>query len=122
MGLPVKAFLTQYIPKQQDWKIKLLNNWEQIIGNLSQHVTIIKVLEDTIVLGVYDAAWMQELYMLRGNEGLFKNFAARVAPLPARDVNLNLSNVPAPEADSPEGQAALEWFKRLRNEEGRELQ
>ena len=34
------------------------------MGNLANHVTIEKIYPDTIVLGVYDSCWLQELYLL----------------------------------------------------------
>ncbi len=51
--------------KQQDnWKTYLMANWPTIIGDLKKYVTIEKVFDETLVLGVSDSTWMQELYML----------------------------------------------------------
>ncbi len=48
----------------QRWKIKLLEQWPRIVGPLASKVTIEKIYEDAILLGVYDSSWMQELYLL----------------------------------------------------------
>jgi hypothetical protein len=46
------------------WKTKLLSEWPTIVGTLHDKMTVEKVYEDTIVIGVYEASWLQELYML----------------------------------------------------------
>ena len=40
------------------------SNWIKIIGSLAPKVFIYKIYNDTIVLGVCDSSWMQELYMI----------------------------------------------------------
>lgn len=50
--------------KEHAWKIQLLNNWQTILGNLSNNVCIEKINDDTLTLGVYDSCWIQELYLL----------------------------------------------------------
>ncbi len=62
--------------------------------------------------------FIREIHMCRGADSPFKTFADRVAPMPARDLNVNLGGGPAPEADTPEGRAAYGWFERLRPQEG----
>lgn len=64
MPTSIKALLSGFVQSNQRWKTDLLNQWGAIMGNLAQHVTIVKILNDTIILGVYDSSWMQELYML----------------------------------------------------------
>jgi hypothetical protein len=58
--------LLTHLTKQtsQEWKVSLLQHWPHIIGNLSNKVIIEKILTDTVVLGVYDSCWLQELYIL----------------------------------------------------------
>lgn len=60
----ISQLLTHLMEPSTQWKISLLQNWKQIIGNLSTKVTIEKILNDTVVLGVYDSCWLQELYLL----------------------------------------------------------
>lgn len=49
---------------QATWKTKLLTEWPSIMGNLADKVTIEKIYDDNLVLGVHDTSWLQELYML----------------------------------------------------------
>jgi len=46
------------------WKTKLLTEWPTIVGNLHDKITLEKIHEDTVIIGVYDASWLHELYML----------------------------------------------------------
>lgn len=47
-----------------DWRLTLLKAWPTIFGPLSHRVVLESVSETTIVLGVFDACLMQELYLL----------------------------------------------------------
>lgn len=49
---------------KHSWKQFLLGNWKSIIGDLYNHVSLQKVYDDAVVLGVYDSCWLQELYLL----------------------------------------------------------
>lgn len=62
--LPLKNILDKYLDHETDWKLKLIKNWPEIIGALNNKVTLEKVTDDSILLGVYDSCWMQELYLL----------------------------------------------------------
>lgn len=64
MSQPIKTIIDAYFSNQENWKISLLKNWETIIGNLKSRVRLEKVYDDTVILGVYDGHWMQELYLL----------------------------------------------------------
>ena len=64
MAQSVKNILDAYFSSQENWKIQLLKNWDTIIGKLKDHVCLEKVYDDTVVLGVYNSHWMQELYLL----------------------------------------------------------
>jgi len=44
--------------------MKLLEEWPDIVGPLANKVTIEKIYQESITLGVYDSCWMQELYLL----------------------------------------------------------
>ncbi len=50
--------------KTENWKIQLLQQWPSIIGDLANRVTLEAIAKDTLVLGVYDSSWLQELYIL----------------------------------------------------------
>ena len=64
MSQHIKKFLDTIVSPDDNWKLNLLCNWRQIIGKLYEKVTIEKIHDKTIVLGVHDSCWMQELYML----------------------------------------------------------
>ncbi len=65
MTTSIKTLLTPFFQsKEHDWKIKLLTIWPTIMGPLAQYVTIVKIHEDSMTLGVYDSSWLQELYLL----------------------------------------------------------
>lgn len=49
---------------QATWKTKLLTEWPTIMGNLADKVTVEKIYDDTLILGVHDSNWLHELYML----------------------------------------------------------
>lgn len=60
----IKQFLQHYLSEKNNWKAILLQNWPTIIGNLRDRVTLEKIHDDLLVLGVCDSSWMQELYLL----------------------------------------------------------
>jgi len=64
MAQHIKKLLNSLVCPRNNWKLKLLYNWQDIIGKLHEKVVIEKIYEDTIVLGVFDSCWLQELYML----------------------------------------------------------
>jgi len=64
MAYHIKQLLDNVLPVERDWKRHLLANWSKTIGNLYSKVTIEQIYEDSLVLGVYDSCWLQELYML----------------------------------------------------------
>ena len=50
--------------KTSAWKLKIISDWPQIVGNLHEYARVEKVYDDTLILGVYDTCWMQELHLL----------------------------------------------------------
>lgn len=60
----IKGSLNHLLKQQDDWKSTLLHSWPDIVGSLSDKVHIEKIQGTTIILGVYHASWMQELYLL----------------------------------------------------------
>ncbi len=67
-----------------DWKRYILTNWPYIIGNLHTRIMVEKIEGDTIIVGVYDSCWLQELYMLssmilhRINENLDQPYLKKI--------------------------------------------
>lgn len=52
------------LPQQEAWKVYLIQNWSTITGDLSDKMCIIDIQKTTLVIGVYEASWLQELYFL----------------------------------------------------------
>ncbi|HJM69056.1 MAG TPA: DUF721 domain-containing protein [Candidatus Babeliales bacterium] len=59
----INDLIQNALSKQGNWQLFLIKNWKSIIGNLNPHVRLEKIYDSTIVLGVYDTHWMQELYI-----------------------------------------------------------
>ena len=66
MTQPIQTILSKLaiMSKTEPWHGTLLTQWQTIIGSLTTKVTILQIEDDTLVLGVYDACWLQELYCL----------------------------------------------------------
>ncbi len=64
MAHHVKTVLQQLIRTEHNWKLELLKKWPIIMGSMHDKVTVEKITDDMIVLGVYDSCWLQELYLL----------------------------------------------------------
>lgn len=64
MAKEIKNVISSILSNQNDWKIKLLQSWPEIIGQLKSKVVLEKINSDSLVIGVYDSCWLQELYLL----------------------------------------------------------
>jgi len=64
MSKPIGNLLSAIIPKKHAWKIKLLGQWEKIIGNMKGKVRIESIKENSITLGIAHSTWAQELFLL----------------------------------------------------------
>lgn len=64
MTTAIKNIIDNIFSSQEDWRIKLLIKWDTIVGGLKTRVRLEKIYEDTLVIGVYESHWMQELYLL----------------------------------------------------------
>lgn len=64
MATSLKNLLQTIVPAQSSWKTDLNRNWKQVIGHLSDHVHLLKIYENALVLGVKDSSWLQEMYLL----------------------------------------------------------
>lgn len=49
---------------QTSWKTNIMQNWQEMMGPLAHKIFIEKIQQNSIVLGVTDSCWMQELHML----------------------------------------------------------
>lgn len=64
MSQEIKNLLPLVLAQHNNWKFNLLNNWNTIFGALSSRVFLEKIHEDTLIVGVQDSCWLQELYLL----------------------------------------------------------
>jgi hypothetical protein len=64
MAVLIKDIIPQLVSYNADWRIALLAQWQAIVGKLKTRIRLEKVYEDTLVIGVYESHWMQELYLL----------------------------------------------------------
>ena len=83
MSRHIKHFLPIFF-KDEQWKLQLFSQWETIVGALSTKMRIEKIDQTTLLIGVYHAAWLQELYSLSHvlkcsiNNHLGKNYITRI--------------------------------------------
>ena len=64
MTVAIKDILPSILGEQRSWQLNLIANWSLIVGNLKAKVQLVKILDDTLIIGVVDACWLQELYLL----------------------------------------------------------
>ena len=80
----IKAILNSFLNTHGDWRMELVRNWRTIVGDLSSKMSLEKVINRTIIIGVYDSHWMHEFYMLSDvilqkiNEKLGGNFVKNI--------------------------------------------
>ena len=63
----IKNYLPQFAPSGQHekhWKLLLMSEWNNIMGSLVSKVSICKIYNNSITLGVTESSWMQELHLL----------------------------------------------------------
>ena len=64
MVIQIKDLVSHVLVTKVDWHISLLQNWDTLVGALKTRVRLEKIQDDTLIIGVYEAHWMQELYLL----------------------------------------------------------
>jgi hypothetical protein len=64
MALPIKEVLDRILSSSDGWQSKLVKNWKACVGPLHEQIRLERIYKDTVVLGVYNVHWMQELYLL----------------------------------------------------------
>jgi hypothetical protein len=64
MAILIKSILGQMFALQDDWRFNLLSNWSTIMGPLHEQVRLERIAESTLIVGVYNPHWMQELFLL----------------------------------------------------------
>lgn len=64
MFYSIEQILPDVLDNDKDWRINLLKNWSLFIGQLSCHMRLEKICVNTLIVGVYEPQWMQELFLL----------------------------------------------------------
>ncbi|MBM3894480.1 DUF721 domain-containing protein [Candidatus Dependentiae bacterium] len=52
--------LSQIIPRQEHWKLKILNRWETICGRFAEKIYVKKIENETLFVEALHPAWAQE--------------------------------------------------------------
>ncbi|KKP23780.1 MAG: hypothetical protein SZ59_C0003G0004 [candidate division TM6 bacterium GW2011_GWF2_28_16] len=60
----ISELLNSFVLPQDQWKIKLFNNWDKVLGSLADKVVILKAERHMLILGVTHPAWAHEMFML----------------------------------------------------------
>ncbi len=60
----VKDVIPLVLASKTDWRNSLAREWHLIVGTLATRTCLEKIYDDTVVIGVYESHWMQELYLL----------------------------------------------------------
>ncbi len=60
----LKSLLDVTFTNSSSWQFKLASQWTDLVGNLSNIMSLEKIYGATIIVGVYEQSWMHELYML----------------------------------------------------------
>jgi len=89
MTKPINALLHNLFEKKDSWKLQLLQQWNEIMGNLSSFVQLEKMEHDTLILGVSDSCWLQELYLM--SPLLLKTINEKLANAPIKQLRFRLS-------------------------------
>ncbi len=79
------------------WQTTLMTNWKNIIGKLNCRVKLEKIYNDTLVLGVYDSAWMQELYLL--SEDIMQNINNQLGQERIKQIKFKLADRSKPKPE-----------------------
>jgi hypothetical protein len=64
MAVLVKQIVPRILRPKAEWHTVLLESWDAIVGSLKTRVRLEKIFEDTLIIGVHESHWMQELHLL----------------------------------------------------------
>lgn len=65
MALPLQSLVHAYLQSDTDWRKRLMQEWPTMVGDLHTKMRLERIGQDaTLIIGVYDIHWMQELHML----------------------------------------------------------
>jgi len=62
----IKSLINNIIyDNKENWKFKLLSEWDSIVGSLSNKIRLEKIEDNILFIGVYEYQWMQELFIMQ---------------------------------------------------------
>lgn len=64
MAIAVKDIIPKFLNQKLDWQESLMQRWPSIVGSLQTRIRLEKIYDATVVIGVYESHWMQELFLL----------------------------------------------------------
>lgn len=65
MALNTLKELVNYVfPVQSDWRLLLVRLWPELVGDLHERMRLERIKGDVVIVGVFDACWIHELFML----------------------------------------------------------
>lgn len=109
MAKEIRDLVPLILRSQDNWKLKLLSSWQTIFGALSDKVSLEKMTDDTLVLGVQDSCWLQELYLLSAM--LLKTINQQLDQ--PRIKNLRFKTVGTKKGSTAPKQTKMVWAKRV---------
>lgn len=63
--IPIANTLPTLVDPAKNWRARLIAQWETIMGPLSNHAKIVKIIDRTVIIWVESASWRHELYILK---------------------------------------------------------
>lgn len=64
MAVLLKDIVPSLFAQKNDWRTTLLARWDEIVGSLKTRIRLEKIYDDTLIIGVFESHWLQELHLL----------------------------------------------------------
>lgn len=64
MAILLHNILEKILNHDNDWRFELIKNWDKVAGGLKTRIRLESIFSSTVVIGVYESHWMQELFLL----------------------------------------------------------
>ena len=88
----IANLVLELINPKKDWKFFLLDNWNSVVGDLSSRIRLEKIVDDIIFIGVYEAHWMHELFIL--SKYIIKNINNALQDEKIKSIKFKLVEIP----------------------------
>lgn len=131
MASSLATLCTTLFNSNNDWRQRLLREWPIIVGILHTRMRLEKIVKDTLIIGVYEVHWMQELYMLSSmiidtinnklGESCIAKLHFRLVEKKELVTKTNKTQVDRAIKQRPLAVAQVECLQRLKDQQLREL-